>query len=188
MNEPNFIEDPVIEETPGKGFDDEPVMQDYSGRSSFMRGSDPKSIVNDNDLKELLAKHQAVIKVVGCGGAGNNTINRLSEVGIVGVEAIAINTDAQDLLYTTADKKIKGLVGLYFLSFDEDKKLNWQGVVRGMIGEYILVDSFSWLTGDYWCSNLVPISQCCAERWNFYYSEEDWREEAKRKSEIEKIK
>ncbi|MEM4369008.1 MAG: cell division protein FtsZ, partial [Candidatus Woesearchaeota archaeon] len=42
----------------------------------------------------------------GCGGAGNNTINRITEVGITGAETIAINTDAQDLLYTTADKKI----------------------------------------------------------------------------------
>jgi cell division protein FtsZ len=53
-----------------------------------------------------LAKQRASIKVVGAGGGGNNTINRMTEVGIVGAETIAINTDAQDLLYTTADKKI----------------------------------------------------------------------------------
>ncbi|PIY60173.1 cell division protein FtsZ, partial [Candidatus Woesearchaeota archaeon CG_4_10_14_0_8_um_filter_47_5] len=39
-------------------------------------------------------------------GGGNNTINRIAEVGITGAETIAVNTDAQDLLYTTADKKI----------------------------------------------------------------------------------
>ena len=44
--------------------------------------------------------------MVGSGGAGNNTINRITEVGIVGVETIAVNTDAQDLIYTSADKKI----------------------------------------------------------------------------------
>ena len=60
----------------------------------------------DAELEEMLGKQKASIKVVGCGGAGNNTINRISEVGIVGAETIAINTDAQDLLYTTADKKI----------------------------------------------------------------------------------
>jgi cell division protein FtsZ len=54
----------------------------------------------------MLSKQKASIKVVGCGGAGNNTINRISEVGVVGAETIALNTDAQDLLYTTADKKI----------------------------------------------------------------------------------
>ena len=62
--------------------------------------------VLDEELEELLKKQKATIKVVGAGGGGNNTINRISEVGIVGAETIAINTDAQDLLYTTADKKI----------------------------------------------------------------------------------
>ncbi len=60
----------------------------------------------DEELESLLAQHKAMIKVVGTGGAGNNTINRMTEVGIVGAETLAINTDAQDLLYTTADKKL----------------------------------------------------------------------------------
>jgi len=60
----------------------------------------------DAELEALLAQQKAKIKVVGCGGGGNNTINRISEVGIEGAETVAINTDAQDLLYTTADKKI----------------------------------------------------------------------------------
>lgn len=60
----------------------------------------------DKELEDILSKQQATIKVVGAGGAGNNTINRISEVGVTGAEIIAINTDAQDLLYTTADKKL----------------------------------------------------------------------------------
>ncbi|HLC65078.1 MAG TPA: cell division protein FtsZ [Candidatus Nanoarchaeia archaeon] len=60
----------------------------------------------DAELESYLRKQRATIKVVGCGGGGNNTINRVSEVGIVGAETVAINTDAQDLLYTTANKKI----------------------------------------------------------------------------------
>ena len=60
----------------------------------------------DAELEQLLAKQRATIKVIGCGGGGNNTINRMTEVGIVGVDTVAINTDAQDLLYTTANKKI----------------------------------------------------------------------------------
>ena len=60
----------------------------------------------DAELEELLAKQRATIKVVGCGGGGNNTINRITEVGVAGAETVAINTDAQDLLYTSADKKI----------------------------------------------------------------------------------
>ncbi|MBN1157657.1 cell division protein FtsZ [Candidatus Woesearchaeota archaeon] len=60
----------------------------------------------DEELEKLLAKQRAAIKVVGAGGGGNNTINRMTEVGITGTETIALNTDAQDLLYTTASKKI----------------------------------------------------------------------------------
>ncbi len=60
----------------------------------------------DDVLKKLLEERKANIKVVGVGGAGNNTINRLMELGIVGAETIAVNTDAQQLLYTNADKKI----------------------------------------------------------------------------------
>ena len=60
----------------------------------------------DEELEQILAKQKAKIKVIGSGGAGNNTINRISEVGIVGAETIAINTDAQDLLYTNANTKI----------------------------------------------------------------------------------
>ncbi len=60
----------------------------------------------DAELEEMLAKKKATIKVIGVGGGGNNTIDRMSEVGIYGAETIAINTDAQDLLYTNSDKKI----------------------------------------------------------------------------------
>ena len=60
----------------------------------------------DRELEQLLAKQKATIKVIGAGGGGNNTINRITEVGIKGTETIGVNTDAQDLLYTTADKKI----------------------------------------------------------------------------------
>ena len=60
----------------------------------------------DAELEQMLARQKSQIKVVGCGGAGNNTINRMTEVGIKGCETIALNTDAQDLLYTNADIKI----------------------------------------------------------------------------------
>tara|TARA_Y100000034_G_scaffold136768_1_gene215600 strand:+ start:32230 stop:33432 length:1203 start_codon:yes stop_codon:yes gene_type:complete len=60
----------------------------------------------DNELESLLSIQQAKIKVIGCGGAGNNTLNRINEVGIKGTNSVAINTDAQDLLYTVASKKI----------------------------------------------------------------------------------
>ncbi len=49
------------------------------------------------------------IVIVGCGGAGNNTINRLYNIGVEGAETVAINTDKQHLKMIEADTKI--LVG-----------------------------------------------------------------------------
>ncbi len=49
--------------------------------------------------------HQANIKVIGAGGAGNNMVSWLYEKGIKGAEIIAINTDQQHLNISEADKK-----------------------------------------------------------------------------------
>lgn len=88
-----------------KSIADKAKPADISSKQRLPRTAGPKSAV-DEELERLLAEHKATIKVVGCGGGGNNTINRMTEVGITGTETIALNTDAQDLLYTTADKKI----------------------------------------------------------------------------------
>ncbi|MEM5871447.1 MAG: cell division protein FtsZ [Candidatus Aenigmatarchaeota archaeon] len=60
----------------------------------------------DEELRKILESKKAEIKVIGVGGAGGNTISRLTQIGIVGAETIAVNTDAQDLLYTDADTKV----------------------------------------------------------------------------------
>jgi len=60
----------------------------------------------DQELAELLKKQSTRIKVIGVGGGGGNSLSRMREIGIKGGELIAINTDAQDLLYTNADQKI----------------------------------------------------------------------------------
>ncbi len=46
------------------------------------------------------------ILVIGCGGAGNNSINRLHRIGVHGAETIAINTDKQHIDIVDADKKV----------------------------------------------------------------------------------
>lgn len=60
----------------------------------------------EKEIMEMVRKSRTKIKVVGAGGAGNNTISRLMEIGIYGAETIAVNTDAQDLVFTEAHKKI----------------------------------------------------------------------------------
>ena len=54
----------------------------------------------------LNQNYLAVIKVVGVGGAGGNAVNRMIEKGQRGVEFVAINTDAQDLIMCEADVKL----------------------------------------------------------------------------------
>jgi len=49
----------------------------------------------------------AQIKVIGIGGGGSNAINRMIEAGLKGVEFIAVNTDAQALYLSKAEKKIQ---------------------------------------------------------------------------------
>ncbi len=76
----------------------EPVRNPFAER--------PREPTSDVELKDMIMQHRAKILVIGCGGAGNNTINRMAELGMGEVETIAVNTDAQDLLYTDADKKV----------------------------------------------------------------------------------
>ncbi|KHO49967.1 MAG: cell division protein FtsZ [archaeon GW2011_AR6] len=68
---------------------------------------EPKNIEEvDKELRRFLELQKARVKVFGVGGGGNNTLARMMEVGIKGADMIAVNTDAQDLLYTTASAKI----------------------------------------------------------------------------------
>jgi cell division protein FtsZ len=60
----------------------------------------------DSDLESVLHSLVTTIKVIGCGGAGTNTISRCSEEDLGEVELIAVNTDAQHLLSTRAPHKI----------------------------------------------------------------------------------
>ncbi|MFX1239411.1 MAG: cell division protein FtsZ [Promethearchaeota archaeon] len=57
-------------------------------------------------MSELLKCLKIKSLVVGVGGAGNNTVSRLSEIGIKNAETVNINTDAYDLFYSNASKKI----------------------------------------------------------------------------------
>ncbi|UCG95315.1 MAG: cell division protein FtsZ [archaeon] len=60
----------------------------------------------NSELEKILESRKADIKVIGAGGSGCNTISRMNEIGIVGADIIAMNTDAQDLLYTDCNNKI----------------------------------------------------------------------------------
>ena len=58
------------------------------------------------EIKPTEVESKATIKVVGVGGAGGSAVNRMKEVGLSGVEFIAVNTDAQALHHSNADVKV----------------------------------------------------------------------------------
>lgn len=97
----------LAEFKPETGF--EPVKPVKPGISEPTKISVSTEKLTDQGLEQVLRQARARIVVVGCGGAGCNTLSRMMNVGIQGADTIALNTDAQDLLYTTADRKI--LVG-----------------------------------------------------------------------------
>jgi cell division protein FtsZ len=76
------------------------VLKDSLTRQSIGRG------VKNEELEEILAGLTTTIRVVGCGGAGTNTIVRCFEAGITGAELIAVNTDAQHLLLAEVPNKV----------------------------------------------------------------------------------
>ena len=86
------------------------------------------------------------IVIVGCGGAGNNTVNRLYNIGVDGADTIAINTDKQHLQMIEADTKI--LVGKSLTnglgaggdpSMGERATEMAQGTIKEVLGEADLV-------------------------------------------------
>ena len=58
--------------------------------------------LDDNGLDQL-----ATIKVIGVGGGGSNAVNRMINLGLQGVEFIAVNTDAQALMKSLAPKRMQ---------------------------------------------------------------------------------
>ena len=72
-------------------------------RMDFIVQNAANAQVDDNADMQV---GNANIKVIGCGGAGNNTVNWLYKKGVQGAEIIACNTDLQHLQAVDADRKI----------------------------------------------------------------------------------
>lgn len=62
--------------------------------------------MSDAEIDRIAKSLETSVSVVGCGGGGCNTINRIADEGIEGAELVAINTDAQDLQHSKADTKL----------------------------------------------------------------------------------
>ncbi len=81
------------------------IIDEALGRPDSERGMPSSMVQSDEELVEVLESLTTVIRVIGCGGGGSNTIDRLAESGIQGAELYAINTDAQHLLHINADRR-----------------------------------------------------------------------------------
>ncbi len=61
---------------------------------------------DDDELAKIVEKLKVQIAIVGCGGGGSNTVNRLSQSGVFGAELVAANSDAKHLLNVHAPHKV----------------------------------------------------------------------------------
>jgi len=93
----SIVEDAIDEAETGAGASGEEVSTGEPPATGEM---------TDEELKEVLKDLQTNITVVGCGGAGSNTIERMFEEGIHGAKLVAANTDVQHLVDIRADEKI----------------------------------------------------------------------------------
>ncbi|QLG60576.1 cell division protein FtsZ [Halorarum salinum] len=106
----SIVED-AIDEAEGEGQSaDVPegatVDDPASGASDPTEGTPTSGKMTDEQLEDVLQDLQTNITVVGCGGAGGNTVNRMAEEGIHGAKLVAANTDVQHLVNIEADTKI----------------------------------------------------------------------------------
>ncbi|MGQ3327863.1 MULTISPECIES: cell division protein FtsZ [Halorubrum] len=100
----SIVEDAIdeAEESPADG-----AGEDGTGGNDAAAGAPPQTgTMTDEELQDVLQDLQTNITVVGCGGAGGNTVNRMTEEGIHGAKLVAANTDVQHLVNIEADTKI----------------------------------------------------------------------------------
>jgi cell division protein FtsZ len=100
-----IIEKVVAKEKKAKKDKRKPKKKTISLNNSLTRQTLDRSI-KDRELEEVLSGLTTTIKVVGCGGAGTNTISRCIASQISGAELVALNTDAQHLLLAEAPNKV----------------------------------------------------------------------------------
>lgn len=66
----------------------------------------PVGTPDDEELAKIVETLKVNIAIVGCGGGGSNTVNRLGQEGVFGAEIVAANTDAKHLLHVHSPHKV----------------------------------------------------------------------------------
>jgi len=80
--------------------------EESKAREEEMAKAPPSKTAEDEEIQKIVDALNVSIKIVGCGGAGSNTINRCSEAGVMGAQLAALNTDAKHLLSIHSPHKI----------------------------------------------------------------------------------
>jgi cell division protein FtsZ len=103
----SIVED-AIEEAEGNQQGSQQPQMGGAGDANVNTNNDPSpsGTMTDEELEDVLQDLQTDITVVGCGGGGGNTVNRMAEEGIHGASLVAANTDVQHLVEIEADTKI----------------------------------------------------------------------------------
>ncbi|WP_253738056.1 cell division protein FtsZ [Halohasta salina] len=97
--------DSIVEDAIDEAEEPEEASEDVTGGSPSS-GAPQSGMMTDDELRDVLQDLQTDITVVGCGGGGGNTVNRMHEEGIHGAKLVAANTDVQHLVNIEADTKI----------------------------------------------------------------------------------
>ena len=87
------------------------IIDSEEHQSSIIDGEDRMAVEpvkvgdTDEDIMQVMQELNTNVLVIGCGGGGSNSVSRMAMEGIFGAKMYAVNTDAQHLLHTRADKK-----------------------------------------------------------------------------------
>ena len=80
-------------------------VQEAVAERKMLQDIAPKS-KDDEEILKFIEENKQKIVIIGSGGSGSNTLDRLFELGTSGVSLVAMNTDAKHLLRVRANKKI----------------------------------------------------------------------------------
>lgn len=98
----SLVED-AMESEDENTVDEEEIEESVENKDESQKG------MSDEEIDDIVKSLETNISVIGCGGGGCNTIDRIHKEGIEGAELVAVNTDAQDLQKCSAESKL--LVG-----------------------------------------------------------------------------
>ena len=126
--------------------------------------------IKDKELEEVLSALTTTIKVIGCGGAGTNTISRCITSKITGAELISVNTDAQHLLLAESPNKVligrhltRGLGAGSLPQIGEEAAKESEQDIRNAIGRADMVFVTCGLGGGTGTGSAPIVAQICKE-------------------------